>query len=130
MIEDEVVDESEYTIEDGVLLRAGGKPWPFQDLTRPMGECGTWSVTYWQGVMPPRGVGRLVGLLALEFIRAAAGDGKCRLPKSVTRVARQGVSYEIDPTTLYAAGKTGIPEIDTWLMAVNPNHIMQAPSVL
>jgi hypothetical protein len=35
----------------------------------------------------------------------------------------------IDPTNLYQDGKTGIPEIDLWLSAVNPYHLISAPEV-
>lgn len=126
----EILDPSEYVIQNNILYRKGGKVWPFQDLGRPLGECCTWSISYYRGVRPPRGVAAMTGCLALEFIRAGCGDGKCRLPKSVTKLSRNGVSYDIDPMAIYAAGKTGIPEIDSWLSAVNPNHMQQAPSVL
>ena len=125
-----LVPGDDYVIQDNVLFRTGGKVWPFQDLGRPLGECCTWSVTYWKGVPPPRGTAYLVGLLALELLLARKGDPKCRLPKSVTRMARNGVNYELDPLSLYAVGKIGIPEVDSWLASVNPKALMQPPSVL
>lgn len=125
-----VLDASEYVVEGDVLIRRKGKPWPAQDYTRPMGERDTWSVQYWRGTQPPAVVAYLVGILTNEFLQAITGDGKCRLPKSVTRMSRQGVNYELDPLSLYQSGKTGIPEIDSWLASVNPGHFAQAPSVL
>lgn len=125
-----VLDPSEYKLEQNRLYRIGGI-WPGQDLSRPEGEMGTWSVTYGRGIPVPAGVDMLTGQLALEMLNAATNANKCRLPRNVTAVSRNGISYQVyDPTTFYAAGKTGLPEIDLWLMGVNPNHIMQAPSVL
>ncbi|UBF41624.1 head-to-tail adaptor [Gordonia phage AnarQue] len=125
----EVVPASEYTLEGDRLYRRTGA-WPSQDLARPLGEPGTWSVSYMRGLTPPAGVATLTGLLAKEFDAACSG-GKCRLPRNVTQVSRQGVSYQVyDPTSIYSAGKTGLPEVDMWLASVNPNHLMQRPVVL
>jgi len=125
----ELVQGVDFAVEGDVLYRTQNRPWPYQNYARPMGEQGTWLVTYWRGTPPPYAAGRFVGILTAELMKASDGD-KCRLPKSVTRVSRQGASFDLDPTELYATGKTGIPEIDTWLAAVNPNHLQQAPSVL
>lgn len=128
VIAGEVLDESEYRLEGDLLYRVGGD-WPSQDLTKPLDEPGTWSVTYTRGIPPPLGTAKLVGLLAAEFLAACRG-GKCRLPRRVKSVTRQGVSYDmIDPTDIYASGKTGIPEVDLWLSAVNPNRLMTPPTV-
>jgi hypothetical protein len=123
------LDLSEYQLEGNVLYRQGA-PWPRQDLGRPLGESSTWSVTYTRGNPVPAGVDRLGGLLAKEFL-AACGGGKCRLPRNVRNVARQGVTYEVyDPRDIYANGKTGLAEVDLWLAAVNPNRLAEAPEVL
>lgn len=123
-----VLDPSEYRLEGDLLYRVNAN-WPAQDLTRPLDEEGTWSVTYLRGNPPPPGSAKLVGQLAAEFL-AACNGGKCRLPRRVKSVTRQGVSYDmVDPVDIYKDGKTGIPEIDLWLSAVNPNHIMAAPEV-
>ena len=121
-----VLDPSAYVLEGDLLYRTGGLSWPSQDLTRPLPEDGTWSVTYTRGVPPPEGTAVLAGLLAKEFISACTG-GKCRLPRRVQSVSRQGVTYDMaDPLPLLQAGKTGLPEIDLWLQAVNP-HVLQSP---
>ena len=128
VIAGEVLDDAEYRLEGDLLYRIGAD-WPTQDLTRPLDEPGTWSVTYLRGNPPPPGTAKLVGLLAAEFLAACSG-GKCRLPRRVKSVTRQGVSYDmVDPTDIYASGKTGIPEIDLWLSAVNPSRIQMAPVV-
>lgn len=124
-----VLDDDEYRLQGDVLYRLGGI-WPSQDLGRPAGEDGTWTVEYMQGTPPPAGTAKLVGLLAKEFI-AACTDGKCRLPRNVTNVSRQGVSFDMfNPNDIYDSGKTGLPEVDMWLAAVNPHHLACAPEVL
>jgi hypothetical protein len=120
---------AEYAVEGDFLYRRGGLDWPTQDLARPAGEVGTWQVEYGRGVPVPVGVGVLVGTLALEFLNACSG-GKCRLPRRVQSVSRQGVNFQmVDPTDIYRSGLTGIPEIDVWLSSVNPNRLMGAPRV-
>lgn len=124
------IADSEYVVEGDVLYRTGAGWWPSQDLSRPATEAGTWKVEYLRGEPPPEGTAKLVGLLAAEFFNACTG-GKCRLPRTVTEVSRQGVTHRmVDPNAIYSSGKTGIPEIDLWLSAVNPHHLLSAPSVL
>lgn len=128
VIAGDVLDPSEYSLEGDLLYRIGAD-WPPQDLTQPLDRAGTWSVTYTRGNPPPPGTAKLVGLLAAEFLAACSG-GKCRLPRRVKSVTRQGVSYDmVDPTSILKEGKTGIPEIDLWLQAVNPHALMGAPVV-
>ena len=128
-VEGVIQDPSEYQLEGDILYR-NGDSWPYQDLSRPLYEDGTWSVTYMRGIPVPKGLGRLTGLLVAEFYNACTG-GKCRLPRTVTEVSRQGVTHRMfDPGAIYSSGKTGIPEIDLWLAAVNPHHLMQAPTVV
>lgn len=125
------LDQADYTLEGDVLYRNGGQAWPGQNLGRPLGEPGTWSVEYLRGTPPPAGTAGLVGLLTKEFLAAACSGGKCRLPRNVTQVVRQGVTFEMyNPNDIYATGKTGLPEVDLWLSAVNPNRLAAAPSVL
>lgn len=125
----EILDEDGYVLEGDVLYRIGAN-WPAQNLTRPIGYPGAWSVQYLRGNPVPPGVDKLTGLLAREFLTACAG-GACRLPRTVTQVSRQGVSYQIyDPQQIYSSGKTGLSEVDLWLSAVNPNRIQQPPSVI
>lgn len=125
-----VQDASSYVVEDNVLYHKI-TPWPFQDLGRPLGEANTWSVTYERGIPVPSGVDALTGLLAAEMLSALNNEGRCRLPRTVTTASRNGVTYRAyDPAAIYASGKTGIPEIDLWLSAVNPRALPAAPSVL
>lgn len=125
----DVLDESEYVLENNRLYRRFGKSWPSQDLGRPMGEQGTWSVKYLRGLPVPAGGDKMAGLLAQEFVSACDG-GVCRLPRSVIQTTRSGVTHTFDATKMLANGKVGIPEIDLWLNALNPNHLLVPPSVI
>lgn len=123
------LDDSAYVLEGELLYRADGTAWPSQDLSLPLGNEGTWSVTYTRGNPVPEGVAVFAGLLTKEFVSACSG-GRCRLPRRVRSVSRQGVSYDmVDPTDIYISGKTGLPEIDLWLSAVNPQHLAAPPKV-
>lgn len=129
-VDGDVLDPSEYVLEGNVLYRTGASWWPSQNMGRPASEPGTWQVTYLRGTPPPPETAKLLGLLTAEFYNACTG-GKCRLPRTVSEISRQGVTHRIvNPNDIYATGKTGIPEIDLWLSAVNPHHVMSAPVVL
>lgn len=124
-----VLPADQYSLEGDLLYRRGGASWPSQNLTLPLDEPGTWSVTYSRGTEPPAGTGVLVALLAKEFLDACGG-GKCRLPRRVQTVSRQGVTYNmVDPTDIYKEGLTGLSEIDIWLASVNPNRLQAPPRV-
>lgn len=118
------VPPSEYVLEGDRLYRVG-KRWPYQDMSKPLGFPGTWSITYVKGMPPPRHVGGFVGQLAAEMYQACIG-GKCRLPRTVVSTSRSGVTHVFDPTRMLAAGLTGIPQIDSWLAAMNPNNLAQS----
>lgn len=71
----------------------------------------------------------MVALLVSEFWNACRG-GKCRLPKRVQSISRQGVSMQmVDPVALFENMQTGISEVDLWITAVNP-HRLSAPSAV
>jgi hypothetical protein len=128
-IADEVLDPSEYVLEQDVLYRLNAD-WPKQNLGLPLPEEGTWSVEYLKGQAVPPYVAKMTGQLAAEFIIACDGGGKCRLPRTVVSTSRSGVSHVFDPTKMLGAGYTGLPEADSWLAAVNPHHLVAAPRVL
>ena len=128
-IEDTVLDESEYVLEGDLLYRRNGK-WPRNDMSRPRGEVGTWSVTYIQGTPPPAFVGGFVGELASEMMMACADQKRCRLPRTVVSTSRSGVSHVFDPTRMLAAGFTGLSGVDTWLASVNPNKLAHTARIL
>lgn len=118
---DEVMDPSEYRVENDILYRLGRR-WPRNDMSRPRGFPGTWSVHYIKGRRPPAFVGGYVGELAAEMIAACEG-GKCRLPRTVVSTTRSGVTHVFNPIPMLNAGYTGISRIDTWLASVNPHNL-------
>lgn len=107
-----------------MLVRTDGEQWPAcQNLDRDLTEDGTWGVDYTRGIPWPVGGRRAVGALACEFARLCSGDKRCRIPANVVSVTRDGVSYDLDPTTYYENGLTSLPEVDLFVSSVNPKHI-------
>lgn len=122
------LDDSTYVLEGDRLYAVSGR-WPAQNLEVPAGQPGTWTVEYLAGLAPPAGADTMVGLLALEFWNACTG-GKCRLPRRVESLTRQGVSMKMkDPAVLFRDWCTGIPEIDMWISAINPHQLTAPASV-
>ncbi|CRY73576.1 hypothetical protein SAMN05421776_108214 [Nocardia farcinica] len=127
-IDGAVIPSSAYVLEGDRLYSAVGE-WPDQDLTRPAGSPGTWTVEYLQGQQPPAGAGMAVALLAKEFWSACRGEA-CALPKRVEQIARRGVSVRMaDPAVLFEHFQTGIAQVDMWVAAVNP-HRLSAPGAV
>lgn len=125
-----VMDPGEYVLEGDVLYRRNQKMWPTQNLARPLGEPGTWSVSYRQGRPVPAGGATMAGRLARQFMLACSGSDECELPSSLRQTTRRGASHSFDPTSILDAGLTGITAIDHWINGLNPNHLLRAPEVL
>lgn len=98
---------------NGWLERTDGQSW---------NVCGgDTSVTYQYGEPPPRGGKQATIDLAYEMGREQVGDGDCRLPNNVVSITRQGVTIQrLAATDFQALYRTGLPEVDRWLVAVNP----------
>ena len=122
-----VVPSTEYGLADRQYLvgylRADGEPraWPCcQRLDLEDTAEGTWSVTFQHGGLPPMAGTMVAASLGAELNKANSGGTGCRLPKRVTQVVRQNVAVAVlDPLTLFQEGRTGLPEVDLWLAAVN-----------
>jgi hypothetical protein len=130
-VDDTVVPEEFYRVDNGnrlVWQGLGDCPFPLcQDMQAPVGEPSTFSVTYLRGI-PVDGLGSYVaGVLACEFVRACSGES-CRLPAGVTAVSRQGVTYEVQPSD-FPHMRTGIPEVDAYLLRYNPYGMRSASTV-
>jgi hypothetical protein len=111
------------------LVAMGDVCWPTcQDLSKPAGQAGTWSVTYQRGEPVPAAGRWAAGLLACQLMLACepASVGDCALPGNLQRIAREGIEMDLAPLTIggedgsVSFGKTGIPEVDLWLAAYNP----------
>jgi hypothetical protein len=93
--------------------------WPgCQNLALDDDQPGTFSITYQYGNSPPPLGVAAASELAGELYNACNG-GDCRLPASVTRVVREGVT--IDRVNALAAllreGASGIPLVDAFIAA-------------
>lgn len=91
---------------------------------------GDYVVSYTFGVAPPPSGRIAAGILAGEIALSALGMD-CRLPMRVSAVTRQGVSAVVlDPLDFLNKGRTGLPEVDLFLSAVNPARLANRPMVM
>lgn len=87
---------------------------------------GSWTF----GAAPPDLVKGATVTLAVELAAAAQG-AKCRLPARVQSITREGVSMVLlDPLEFLDKGRTGIPEVDLVINALNPGRLAAPPRVL
>lgn len=125
-----MIDGVEQDLQDGnwrldnghLLVWQGEGPSPIpegQNLNRPDTEPGTWSVSYSRS-HPVSEEGRLaVAMLAVEFAEACKPKGKCKLPRGVRSVTRQGVSFTLE-AGLFPNGLTGIDVVDQYILKWAP----------
>jgi len=137
-IDGEVLDPAQYRLDrrpgKARLMRQGGPSgpcWPTcQNLAVDDNQPGTFSVLYLRGKAVPAAGQRALGALACEIYKQCTGAAGCRLPERVQTVTREGITYDMfDPAEWLDQGLTGLREVDTWLRAVNPHRLYQAPGV-
>lgn len=117
------LDTGNWRIDNGHLLvwqGTGPSPIPeTQDLNKPDTEVGTWSISYSKSY-PVLEDGRLaVAFLAVQFAEACQPEGQCSLPRGVTSVVRNGVSFSIE-AGLFPNGLTGIDIVDQYILKWAP----------
>lgn len=117
------LDSGDWRLDDGhLLVWQGDGPSPIpstQDLNKPDTEPGTWSITYSRSY-PVAADGRLaVAYLAMEFAKACQPKAKCALPRGVTSVVRNGVSFTVE-AGLFPNGLTGIDIVDQFILKWAP----------
>ena len=121
------LDPDAYRVDNfRYLVRQDGGRWPYcQDMSKRLGEPGTWAVTVKVGAPVPIGGRKAAGKLACELARAAAGDKGCELPQRWQTITRQGVTIAAGMDTFedLDAGKTGIWLIDSWVASVTKPDI-------
>lgn len=109
---DLVLDPEGYELDPPNRLYRVGRAWHLD---------GSTTISFRHGVDPPEAGVQAALTYAYELGRARSGDRGCRLPEAVQSVTRQGISYTIlDRANSAAEGRTGLPEVDQWLQAVNP----------
>jgi len=126
------LESGDWRLDNGHLLvwqGEGTSPVPTtQDLDKPDSAPGTWSITYSRSYPVNADARIAVAYLAMEFAEACKPKGKCSLPKGVTNVVRNGVSFTIQ-AGLFPGGLTGIELVDQfilkWAPAGAPNRTAQ-----
>lgn len=104
------------------LVWQGDGPSPVpstQDLNKPDSAVGTWSITYSKSYPVGPDARIAVAYLAMEFAKACKPTGKCKLPKGVTSVVRNGVSFTIE-AGLFPNGLTGLEMVDQFILKWAP----------
>lgn len=87
-------------------------------------------ITYSYGTPPPVAGKMAARTLAREFAKLWAGDEDCALPRRVTSISRQGVSYTLlDSQDFIDDIKTGVYEVDLFLKTANPAKATQRSRV-
>lgn len=129
-VDGDVIPSNEYRVDDHAYLvrlpDPGGvrRGWPCcQAIDLADSERGTFSVTYKFGQPVPPAGRMAAATLGCELAMACDPEQapKCRLPKSVTNVTRQGVSISVlNPNDFLEHGRIGIYEIDMFITAYNP----------
>lgn len=112
-----------WRLDDGHLLvwqGEGDSPLPAtQDLNKPDTAPGTYSITYSNSYPVGPDAELAVAYLAVEFAKACTPRSKCSLPRGVTNVVRNGVSFTIE-AGLFPGGLTGIEVVDQFILKWAP----------
>jgi hypothetical protein len=112
-----------YRVEDGNrLVRLDGGRWP---------SCtsGDFYVIYLNAYEVDVLGQDAGGLLAAEYLKLLTNAAsKCRLPRGVTNVTRQGMSFEVS-AGMFPNGVTNIPEVDMYIAQWNPHGLRTRPQV-
>lgn len=112
---------SAYEFRGGsILMRIDGEPWPScQNLSLPLTEADTWSITVETGLPVPQSGQVAAGLLAEEFAKALCRDKRCALPQRWQTITRQGITVTSqDLFEDLEKGHTGIWLIDAWVASI------------
>lgn len=131
-IDGQTLDPTKWRLDQpNLLVRQDGRDWPAsQDMTAPLGQANTWSVTYRRGEVVPPIVNYAAGAYAIEIAKARAG-GDCRLPQRATSISRQGVNVQlVDVTDYLNKGLTGVQEVDQVIISINPYGLKSQPRVV
>lgn len=121
-----ILPPAAYRVDNpNMLVRTDGACWPdCQDMSAPPGAENTLTVTYRTGLALDEFAIAAVSEMTCHLIKGCLpGSCGCNANPNVTRRTRQGVQIETsDPTLIYSEGRTGLPLVDAWLLAVNPYH--------
>lgn len=123
-INGELLDPNTYQLRNNAfLVKTNKTPWNF-------GPANEICVTYKHGANPPLAGKIAATRLANELILSANDSAECALPENIVNVSRQGISFALaDDADFIASGKVGIPIVDQFIMAANPNFAKKRPKV-
>lgn len=114
---------ADFRLDNGhLLVWQGDGPSPIpetQDLNKPLTEPGTWGIVYSRSHPVGADARLAVAYLAMEFAKACQPRTKCSLPRGVTQVARNGVSFTVE-AGLFPGGLTGIDIVDQFILKWAP----------
>ena len=131
-IDGESVPDDEYELrEHRFLVRLGDERWPgCQSMNVAAGEPGSFVVTYLHGQTPPQAGINAASQLACQIFKAGIGAEDCVLPSAARRITRQGITVDANYFTRDESGRwvTGMPFVDAFLTAVNPNGLVRQPT--
>lgn len=121
-----------FRLDNGhILVWTGGGDCPMpasQNLSLPDTQVGTFSITYLNAYEVDGMGAQAVALLAMEFAKACGLKGKCALPRGVTDVVRNGLTFSVQ-VGLFPNGQTNIDPVDAFVRKWNPNGLTSAPTV-
>lgn len=120
VVDGQPLSADDYYVDNWAWLVRRQGAWPL--------ATGAMSVTYRYGTPVPSGGQCAVAALAAEVVKACSG-GVCKLPARTTQVSREGLTVTLDTADVLTAGRTGVPETDMWIGAVNPHSVRQRPGV-
>lgn len=137
-----VVNPARYRLDEGRWLvylpesdSAEVQGWPrHQRLDLPTTAEDTWSIAYTFGAAPPLGGLKAAAELGCQLMLSCHPDpqvaARCRLPKAITNVSRQGLTIaKANPAALYPGGQTGVPSVDLWVATVNRGSAIRPANV-
>lgn len=111
-----LLDPSTYRLDENRWLsRIDGLTWPaWQNLADP-----SFIVEFVKGRAPVAGAIAACTIYAMEIAKANLGE-ECNLPSRVASIVRQGTTVNFTSVTdLLANNLTGVPLVDTWIIAAN-----------
>lgn len=87
-------------------------------------------VEYVHGIQPPEAGKRAARRLADEIVLSFEDPENCQLPERAKSFNRQGISYTmLDPQEYFDKGRTGISEVDLFIITANPKRARKRPRV-
>jgi len=112
------------------LVRQPPERWPAcQFLGSDVDDDDVLVVDYDWGIPVDAFGAAAIAAYACELLKACQGKD-CALPERLTSVTRQGVSFVIEASQDWLdKGRTGVPLLDQWLTAVNPEALKRPASV-